>query len=340
MTRQAPTHQSEKHEPEASNSRQKYLRTALQTLLHYGGSALVLYLLFRLLPGRQVWRTLGLLPARLWVMVLVGYLAAHCIGVTKWRLMVNVAGAGLNVRQAARCYFAGLFGSLFLPSLIGGDLVRAGLALRLGRSKAGVLLGSFLDRIIDFAALTLLAGLGALLVPGALDARGRKIFLLLGAGALLGIIGIAGVIALLPVGRFSFRMRRRVVRVRRAGQSMARQPRAMLRALSLAMTAQVVFIELNVLLAKACGLHLPFRVWLFAWPLAKLSAALPITQGGIGVREAALAALLVPFGAPAVLTVAAGLAWEAIVVSGAVVAGITSLLIGRVLGVEGGKPQR
>jgi len=102
----------------------------------------------------------------------------------------------------------------------------------------------------------------------------------------------------------------------------------------MAMVAQLAFIELSVLLARACGLDLPFRVWMFAWPLAKLSAALPITQGGIGVREAALAALLVPFGAPAVLTVAAGLAWEAIVVSGALVAGATSLLIGRVSGGE------
>jgi glycosyltransferase 2 family protein len=330
MTRQASTLQTEKHKPEKSNCRKKYLSTALQTLLHYGGSALVLYLLFRLLPGRQVWQTLGRLPAQLWVMVLAGYLGAHCIGVAKWRLMVNLGGAGLNVRQAARCYFAGLFGSLFLPSLIGGDLVRAGLALRLGRSKAGALLGSFLDRIIDFAALTLLAGVGALLVPGALDARGRRIFLLLGAGALLGAAVIAGLIVLLPVGRFSFRMRRQVVRVRRAGRSMARQPGAMRRALCLAVAAQLLFIELSVLLARACGLELPFRVWLFAWPLAKISAALPVTQGGIGVREAVLAALLLPFGAPAVLTVAAGLAWEAIVVSGALVAGVTSLLIGRV----------
>jgi uncharacterized membrane protein YbhN (UPF0104 family) len=340
MTRQASTQQTQTEEPEASNSRKEYLRTAQQTLLRYGGSALVLYFLFRLLPGRQVWRTLGLLPARLWVMVLAGYLAAHCIGVGKWRLMVNVAGAGLNVRQAARCYFAGLFGSLFLPSLIGGDLVRAGLALRLGRSKAGVLLGSFLDRIIDFAALTLLAALGSLLVPGALDARGRKIFLLLGAGALIVVAAITSVIKLLPVGRFSFRIRRQFVRVRRAGESMARQPAAMLRALSLAMVAQLVFIELNALLARACGLDLQFRVWLFAWPLAKLSAALPITQGGIGVREAALAALLLPFGAPAVLTVAAGLAWEAIVVSGALVAGATSLLIGRVSSAEEDSPKR
>jgi uncharacterized membrane protein YbhN (UPF0104 family) len=93
--------------------------------------------------------------------------------------------------------------------------------------------------------------------------------------------------------------------------------------------AQLSFITLSIQLAEACGLHLPFRVWLFAWPLAKLSAAIPITQGGIGVREAALAALLVPFGAPPALTVAAGLAWEAIVGSGALLAGAFALITGR-----------
>lgn len=332
MTRQDSTRPAEPHQPEATVSQRKFLRTGLQTLLHYGGSALALYLLFRFLPGRQVWQTLGSLPARLWILVLAGYLAAHCIGVGKWRLMVNVAGGGLNVSQAARCYFAGLFGSLFLPSLIGGDLVRAGLAMRLGRSKAGVLLGSFLDRLIDFTALALLAGAGVLLVPRALDARGRQIFLLLAGAAALGTCALVSVMALLPARRLSLRMRRRMVRMRRAGRSIGRQPQAMLKALSLAIVAQLVFIQLSILLAEACGLQLPFRAWLLAWPLAKLSAALPVTQGGIGVREAALAALLLPFGAPAVLTVAAGLAWEAIVVSGAVVAGLTSLLIGRISG--------
>jgi len=308
----------------------KFLRTAAQTLLHYGGSALALLLLFRYLGGRQVWHTLESLPPRLWLLVLAGYLATHCMGVTKWRLMVNTAGAGLEFLPAARCYFAGLFGSLFLPSLIGGDLVRAALAMRLGRSKAAVLLGSFLDRIIDFSALALLAAAGAFLVPGALDMRGRKIFMLLGAVAAIGAAVIAAAIAFVPAGKVSFRLRRRLVRLRRAGRSMARRPRAMFAALSLALVAQLAFISLSILLAEACGLHLAFRAWLFAWPLAKLSAALPITQGGIGVREAALAALLLPFGAPAVLTVAAGLAWEAIVVCGALLGGLFSLLAGRV----------
>jgi len=43
----------------------------------------------------------------------------------------------------------------------------------------------------------------------------------------------------------------------------------------------------------------PLYVWLFAWPLGRISVLLPVTQGGIGVREAALAA----FGAAPVLTV-------------------------------------
>jgi len=253
----------------------------------------------------------------------------HCIGVTKWRLMVNVAGSGMSWLQSARCYFAGLFGSLFLPSLIGGDLVRAGIALRIGRSKAAVFLGSVVDRGIDLVALALLAAAGALLVPGWFDPKHRRIFLLLASLTVLGIAVVLAVVAFLPVRRFSFRMRRRFVRLRMAARKMTSRPGAMVTAQTLAVSAQIIFIVLNITLAEACRLHLPFRVWLFAWPLAKLSAAIPITQGGIGVREAALAALLLPFGAPAVLSVSAGIAWEAIVISGAILAGLTSLVISR-----------
>jgi uncharacterized membrane protein YbhN (UPF0104 family) len=297
--------------------------------LQYGGSALVLYLLFRLLPGRQVWKALGLLPARLWVLVLVGYLAAHMVGAMKYELVLNLGGAGIPGRQAARCYFAGLFGSLFLPSLIGGDILRMAMALRMSRSKAGVLLGSLVDRITDFTSLALLAAIGALFVPGALDERSQRIFFIVGAVGVAGAAAAAIALAIFPARRFSLRVRRRFVRLRRAWRSILRRPSAMLRALGMSVIVQVTFIFLNVQLAEACGLHLPYRVWVFAWPLAKLSAVVPVTQAGIGVREAALAALLLPFGAPAVLAVAAGLAWDAIVVGGAIAAGIFALVAGR-----------
>lgn len=316
--------------PETQLPPRNWPRKTLRIIAQYGGSALVLYLLFRLLPGRQVWRALGLLPARLWLLVLLGYLAGHCIGAAKYRLVLNLGGAGIEALQAARCYFAGLFGSLFLPSLIGGDILRVAMALRVARSKAGVLLGSFVDRISDFAALALLAGIGAALVPGSLDPRDRKIFELAAGIAAIGVAIVASAMAVVPVQRFTYRMRRRFVRLRRAVRSTMKQPGGMLKALSMSVTVQLIFILLNVALADACGLHLRFRVWMFAWPLAKLSAAIPITQAGIGVREAALAALLVPFGATAVLAVASGLAWDAISMGGAIAGGIFALIAGSI----------
>lgn len=314
---------------DTSSSQQIWPRTALRTILQYGGSAFILYLLFRLLPGRQVWKALGLLPARLWILALAGYLAAHVVGAMKYELVLNLGGAGIRWRQAARCYFAGLFGSLFLPSLIGGDILRMAMALRMSRSRAGVVLGSLVDRITDFSSLALLAAFGSLLVPGALNEVNRKIFFAVAVAGTAGVVLVAIVVALFPARRFSVRVRRKLVRLRRAWRSILQRPSDMARALGMSLAVQITFIFLNVLLAEACGLVLPYRVWVFAWPLAKLSAVVPVTQAGIGIREAALAALLLPFGAPAVLAVAAGLAWDAVVIGGAIAGGIFALVTGR-----------
>jgi uncharacterized membrane protein YbhN (UPF0104 family) len=56
---------------------------------------------------------------------------------------------------------------------------------------------------------------------------------------------------------------------------------------------------------------------------------LPLTQGGIGVREAALVALLKPFGAAGTLVLAAGLVWEGVVVAGGIIAGLAAFIAGR-----------
>lgn len=297
--------------------------------LRIGGSVLALILLFHFLPLADVWISFRKLPAHVWLLVLAGYLGAHLVGTSKWRMMVNVGGAGLNFRQAARCYFAGLSGTLFLPSIIGGDVVRASLALRLGKSNAGVLLGSFVDRIIDFVALGLLAAAGVALAPGMLAPQTRHVFVIVGI-ALAALLAIcAPIVVWFPARHFSFGIRRRVARLRGAARSIHNEKGYVVAALCLGLIAQASFIWLMAQVANSSGLYLPFRAWLFAWPLAKLSAVIPITQGGIGIREAALAALLIPFGARAAVTVAVGLAWETVIISGGLIAGLTAFLLGR-----------
>lgn len=305
------------------------------TLLRIGGSVAMLALLFWLLPLNELWAAIRRVPPALFAGVLVLYLCTHTLAVAKWRMMVNLAGAGLNFAQSAQCYFTGLFGNVFLPSIVGGDVIRAGLAMRWGKNRAGTLFGSLLDRILDVASLGMLAAIGAMMLPGALDEQSRKVFWALAVVfALAGAGGIA--LALFtPARKFPRKVRRKLVKLRQAMRSMARQPLRMLLAFALAMVIQSSFAMLTAVLAAPCGLDLPLRVWFFAWPLAKVAALLPVTQGGIGVREAALAALLLPFGAPAVLTVAVGLVWEVVLVTGGLIAGATALLLSRV---NGGKP--
>jgi len=298
-------------------------------LLRIGGAILVLAVLFYFLPVRQVGAALRVLPALLLILVLAGYLGSHVVASLKWRLMVNVAGSGLNVAQALRCYFAGLFSVLFLPSIVGGDVVRATLALRMGRSKAAVLFGSLLDRILDFFALASLTVVGALLVPGSLTPSSRRVFVAVGAAAAILILASMAMIFFFPARRFSFRVRRKLVRLREAQNAMSARPHLVFAAYLLAVCVQGAFIALTAVLASAAGLHLAFRDWLFAWPMAKISALVPLTQGGIGVREAALAGLLLPFGAPPAMTVAVGLAWEGITIAGALLGGLAAYSIGK-----------
>ena len=299
-----------------------------RVVIRLAGSALIFALLFYFVPFAEAWQAFRRLPPLTWVLVLGAYLGLHLVGVSKYELMLNGADAGLNYPQAARCYFAGVFSTLFLPSVVGGDVVKAGLALRLSRSKAGVLLGSLLDRLLDVGALVVLATVGAALAPTLKPADQRGFITVLAVLASILLVGI-GILAFLPGRRFSYRNRRRLVRLRRAGRSIARHPGRVLGALGLAFFVQLGFLSLTTLVGAACGLHLPYRAWLFGWPLAKITAFAPIGQAGMGVREAALAAFLTPFGASAGLVVGVGLAWDTIVIAAGLTAGLISLVVGR-----------
>lgn len=314
---------------ESDNTKVSARRPWLAAILRVGGSVIALLILFHFLPLAGVWRTVRRLPPYLWILIVAGYLSAHLIAINKWRMMVNLAGATLTFRQAVRCYFSGLFSTLFLPSIVGGDVVRGALALRNGQSRTSIFLGGLIDRILDFAVLALLTALGAVLVPGELPPEARRIFMTSGFALAVLVVLSAPVIVWFPARKISFAWRRRIIRLGRAARSMRRQPHRVAAAFCLGILCQGSFIWLTARLAESSGLHLLFRAWLFAWPLAKISALIPITQGGIGVREAALVVLLVPFGAPAVKTAAVGLAWEAVIISGALIAGLTAAVLGR-----------
>jgi len=143
-----------------------------------------------------------------------------------------------------------------------------------------------------------------------------------------GAVGAAVLWRIFP-RRLPTRILRKVVKLRQAARSMAARKQYVTLALFMGTAMQSTFLVLNAQLGVIAGLDIPLHLWLFAFPLAKLSAMLPLTQGGIGVREAALAALLAPFGAPPQRTVAVGLLWETIVIAGGLLGGLFALIRSR-----------
>jgi uncharacterized protein (TIRG00374 family) len=302
------------------------------TLIRWAAAFAVLGALFYFLPLAPLRAALAGVPAVRFAIVLFVYLGAHAAGIGKWKMVVNAAGAGLDLPTSAQCYFGGLFGTLFLPSIVGGDIVRMAVGLRQSPRPAAVLAGNLVDRFLDVAAQATLVGAGLALLPGSLPPEFRSLARRMVIVSV--VFGLAVVLAAVAFRRMilggrSLRFRRRLARFGHAFRAVRQKPHLLAAGWLTGVLIQATFILLNALLAISCGLFLPFRVWLFAWPLAKLAALLPLTQGGMGVREAVLVALLLPFGAPGTLVLASGLVWEGVVIAGGLLSGLAAFLLRR-----------
>jgi len=309
--------------------------------LRWIAAFIVLGALLHFLPLKTVRSAIARVPPIYFFAALLGYLLAHTVGVLKWRMVVNAAGAQLDFATSLQCYGGGLFGTLFLPSIVGGDVIRLAVGLRRSPRPAAVITGNVVDRFIDVTAQAGLVATGLALLPGSLPHSLQSIAtrtllaaVAIGVALLLVVFFLRGVFLR---GR-SFRFRRRLARLRHALRSVSARPHILFAGWLAGTAIQSTFLLLTAWLATACGLQLPLRVWLFAWPLAKLAALLPLTQGGIGVREAALVALLAPFGAAGTLVLAAGLVWEGVTVTGGIVAGLSAFVASRRNKVESPRP--
>jgi uncharacterized membrane protein YbhN (UPF0104 family) len=323
----------------APSPSQKSSRGWLLLLARWAAALLILGLLLHFLPIAPLRTALSRIPPTRFVAVLLIYLVALTGGITKWHTVVNAAGAQLKFAVSAQCYTSGLFGALFLPSIIGGDVARLAVGISHSPRPAAVITGNVADRFLDVVAQLTLVSLGLILLPGSLpvtlQAPARHVLLavVIAAAVLLALV----LFLLQPLlrGR-SRRVRRRLAQLRHAIRSVGRRPLRLLFGWMMGTCVQGTYILLTGVLGISCGLALPLRVWLFAWPLSKFAAVMPITQGGIGVREAALVVLLVPFGAPASQVLATGIVWEGIIIAGGLLAGLTAFLLRR----AGSRPQQ
>ena len=281
-------------------------------LIRVGISALLLTLIFHLVPFSEVWAAARQISLPLWLGALALFLAGHAAAAAKWRILI---GEGISYRRAFRAHLAGLAANLALPSVAGGDVVRAGLVMKHAQDKSQLAMGSIADRMLDTLGLVLIACGSAWLAWGPRLNSGIWI-----GWPLLGLLlvvaaGLAGALALdrfastrEPAGKVS----RLLVKMIHSAADLARSPGRLLLCLAVSMAVQCLFVGINIAFADAAHVEAPAAAWFFAWTTAKIIAIAPISLGGLGVREASMAALLTPFGTNPAKVVAIGLVWQSV----------------------------
>jgi len=279
--------------------------------------------LFTFLPMADVWAAMSRTGWARWLGVVAAFGAGHAVAAMKWRGLLRAAGTPVDAVDALRAHGAGLFANIWLPSIIGGDVVRAGwIARRHGLAIPAV--AGMVDRVLDLLALVLLAAIGA---AWSGEVGGGAATLLRGAAGFLaiGVVGGLAVLRWLRPEHVPAAVRSPAARALEIGDALFRQPGPALRALGLSLAVQFLFVCLNATLAAAVGIGIPLAAWLLAWPLAKIAALAPVSLGGLGVREAALAGLLLPFGVGGALAVAQGLVWQSVLFGFGAVAGAAAV---------------
>jgi len=104
----------------------------------------------------------------LWVALL--FLISRIAVVWRWHVLLRSGGVDIRFRDSAMLTFTGLFASNFLPTTIGGDVLRLAGAMQMGYDKAVCLASIAADRLIGMLGMFMVAPLGLVYSWNALPA--------------------------------------------------------------------------------------------------------------------------------------------------------------------------
>lgn len=285
--------------PSESRPWARGLSVAAKLLLSVGLMAFVL----RNTSLADLWRTFRRVQP-LWVLAA---LAAHglvaAVSVWRWRILLHAQHVRVSTGALLESFWVALFFNNFLPSNIGGDVVRIADTARPAGSKTLAATVVLVDRVLGLFALLSVGALGALsarsvgidipgtvwIEVGAVAALGLCLLLFVTPGLLDRLLG--------PVRAFGHPWL--VEKVGLLQDTLARfreRPSALLGALAGAVLVQVVIVAFYALTARSLAIPLPWVMAGVLVPVAMAIQMVPVSINGFGLREAVFSFFFVRFG--------------------------------------------
>ncbi|RPI77500.1 MAG: UPF0104 family protein [Desulfobacteraceae bacterium] len=221
----------------------------------------------------------------------------------RWWLLLRYARANVSYFQVKPIYYIGLFFNQFLPTGYGGDLVRTYSLYKQGLDL-GTLLGSaIMDRLFGFLVV-ILAAITGLFLNQSLYGHG---YLFIAVHVLLAFIILFFVLLFWSRGYAllhrllahlsRFHAIQVVIRVLELCRHYSRSSKLLVQVLALSFILMLIDIGIFVFIGRLLGINVPVMAYMAVIPISFLAACLPVSLGGLGVRESALVLLFVSVGA-------------------------------------------
>ena len=246
-------------------------------LLRLALSAIALFLVARLVSGRELLAVLrGAHPVPLLLAVVLAF-ADRVTMAWKWRMLLTGLGAHRSLKEAIRIYFVGTFYGSFLPTGVGGDVIRVfqvgGSAEELKAATASVVMERAIGLIAS--ALLVVGCLWFLVTREHTDLRRLLIWVVLALG-----LGIAGLIWLLH-GKLPARF----AKIASVFRRYADQPALLGRFFGLSFLEQFLPVLVCYAIGRALDYPISFGMFALIIPITLFFARIPISIDGLGVTE-------------------------------------------------------
>jgi uncharacterized membrane protein YbhN (UPF0104 family) len=271
-------------------------------------SVILLSILFSRIDASRLWSSARQASLR-WLVVALGvYLVSVLGGVWRWHLLLRAQQIEMRDRTLLGSMLVALFFNNFLPSNIGGDVIRIRDSAKPARSKTIATTVVLADRVIGLIGLVFVAALGATIGAGIAGRVQSPIWpSWLWAGFLVMTIASAPVV-LIPAGVGRLLQPLTVFHPEWVGDRIESITAALARfrdrpdALA-ACFAGAVFVQASIVLfyiSVARSLQIPIAGWDLAVivPLSFVVQILPVSLNGFGVREATFSLYFTRIGLP------------------------------------------
>jgi uncharacterized protein (TIRG00374 family) len=291
-------------------------------------AALLAYLYFKV----DVEKTSRVLRSADLKYIVLAFLVFNFINIflfIRWTVFIKALGLQAPLASLVRYYLIGLFGNLFLPSAIGGDVIKILGLCQYTAQKAKVVASVLLDRLSGFAGMVVVAVLAFTL--------GYK--LINDPTLAFSILAMAVVSSLLATvlfheGLYSWcsnvfqkfpRIKNGLMQVHYDVALLKDRRDAIYQAIGLSCLSQTTLVFVFFLLAKALHQDVALLCFFVFVPLICVASSLP-SIGGLGVREAGAAYLLAKVGVASGVAVSLSLMTFVFMVAVGIVGGLIFLV--------------